>query len=674
MNTFPPDTIDQTLDINCTSQKYFYIPEYFKETLLSQRINTFDCHSSSYLYENLASISESIDILFCATAYNESGYALLYSLAAIQKNVHYFIEQGFQTAAEKIAVCVMIDGRDKMSPSMQALVNCLSSYDEIDLADDAGMHIFDCRVSVQKLQEFLNQRDSFKGQPSESDEQDWQAIYNAAGYGHDLSIDTSSDQSIAPRVLLCIKEKNAGKLDSHRWFFKGFCASFQPKYCVQMDVGSVPKESTLYLIWQHLERHPDVGAATNSHLVREPDPWWDVLALWQFGDFTYANLLCGASEKLAGHISVLCGQFSVFRWKALSTNGAWESKPTHSSVEAIPIEAYLRGGGDLNPFESTMFLTEDRLLCTILKMNPFQNWKLDYVMEASTISDSCATVSELLQQRRRWTNGAFACQIHLLSKIPGSLFSREISSITKWHLLKMLPLSLMKTLLDWFHPSISLVASAWLFQSIGNIVTELHYSSTVWHIVFASTLLLWVTQNILALRDQLTRAFLNFSVIYGGIYVISLLMVCTFSGYLLPILIISAFFTSGCLIGRAYSKERALHILKYFLPTLLIDSGITSTILIYSFFNVGDNSWGTKGQQGEELKKTYGRYFVTGWILSNIIALGLCIINDVYTPIVIFTLMPWIVGTISGLIVSARTILSKYRSLARFSIIPEVFS
>jgi chitin synthase len=33
------------------------------------------------------------------------------------------------------------------------------------------------------------------------------------------------------QVVFALKERNAGKIDSHHWFFMGFCLALNPKYC-----------------------------------------------------------------------------------------------------------------------------------------------------------------------------------------------------------------------------------------------------------------------------------------------------------------------------------------------------------------------------------------------------------------------------------------------------------
>ena len=60
-------------------------------------------------------------------------------------------------------------------------------------------------------------------------------------------------------LFMCVKYKNAGKLNSHNWFFNGFCKELHPKYAVLLDVGLRPFEDALYKMYEYLKRDQDVG-------------------------------------------------------------------------------------------------------------------------------------------------------------------------------------------------------------------------------------------------------------------------------------------------------------------------------------------------------------------------------------------------------------------------------
>ena len=62
-------------------------------------------------------------------------------------------------------------------------------------------------------------------------------------------------------VYFCIKHKNQGKIESYKWFFKGFCDYMQPEFCQMVDVGSIPLQGSISSVIMHMEAFPNVGGA-----------------------------------------------------------------------------------------------------------------------------------------------------------------------------------------------------------------------------------------------------------------------------------------------------------------------------------------------------------------------------------------------------------------------------
>lgn len=62
-------------------------------------------------------------------------------------------------------------------------------------------------------------------------------------------------------VHFTIKHKNQGKIESHKWFFKGFCEYMNPKYCQIIDCGSIPLWNSISYLIMHMEAIPQVGGA-----------------------------------------------------------------------------------------------------------------------------------------------------------------------------------------------------------------------------------------------------------------------------------------------------------------------------------------------------------------------------------------------------------------------------
>lgn len=52
------------------------------------------------------------------------------------------------------------------------------------------------------------------------------------------------------QVLIAIKERNGGKLNSHLWMFNGFAVQLNPKYLMLLDVGTVPREDSILKLYK----------------------------------------------------------------------------------------------------------------------------------------------------------------------------------------------------------------------------------------------------------------------------------------------------------------------------------------------------------------------------------------------------------------------------------------
>ena len=76
----------------------------------------------------------------------------------------------------------------------------------------------------------------------------------------------AGQKGLALKTLLVIKQKNKRKLNSHFWFFGGFCYDINPTYVMLLDVGTKPKKKALYSLWKAMHVRPNV-AGTCGEIV-----------------------------------------------------------------------------------------------------------------------------------------------------------------------------------------------------------------------------------------------------------------------------------------------------------------------------------------------------------------------------------------------------------------------
>lgn len=226
----------------------------------------------------------SVKLIIGITAYNEDGDELKQTIRAVASNLDD-ISAKYGIGTKEILTILILDGRQKMSSSMeQYLMNTLGVYDKSVLlsayrGDPVTCHVFEKTVELPK---YSSQASSF--QP--------------------LSL------------LIAVKEKNGGKLNSHLWLFQAFCRCLNPKYCCLLDVGTCPKKAAIGRLYYTLEENPQVGGCAGEIRVRDPR-LLQVLESSQHFDYKVSHLLDKTMESVFGYISVLPGAFCIFRWEAI---------------------------------------------------------------------------------------------------------------------------------------------------------------------------------------------------------------------------------------------------------------------------------------------------------------------------------------------------------------------
>jgi len=74
----------------------------------------------------------------------------------------------------------------------------------------------------------------------------------------------------AMQVVFCIKEKNAGKLSSHRWFFDALCKKLGPDIIYLIDAGTQPKSGSLEALRRSFQDFPNLGGCCGELKVFRP--------------------------------------------------------------------------------------------------------------------------------------------------------------------------------------------------------------------------------------------------------------------------------------------------------------------------------------------------------------------------------------------------------------------
>jgi cellulose synthase/poly-beta-1,6-N-acetylglucosamine synthase-like glycosyltransferase len=222
--------------------------------------------------------------------------------------------------------------------------------------------------------------------------------------------------------VVCIKSGNAGKLHSHYVFFELLCPRLRPDLCYQIDVGTTLEPQFILALSRRMDSEPTIAAIAPCITPPIPGASCGFFEEWQYYDFAMRVAVHWPAEAASGFLSVIPGQACVFRWSALAR--AARGDPQRSPWISTPIDFYLRGMHTTKPLEKLMFLAEDRVLGAEVVLAPRSNWKLEYDSVAAATTDTCRSFRELRRQRRRWINSVLACRLALFARLASGNRSR----------------------------------------------------------------------------------------------------------------------------------------------------------------------------------------------------------------------------------------------------------
>jgi chitin synthase len=417
------------------------------------------------------------------------------------------------------------------------------------------------------------------------------------------------------QIMFCLKEKNAKKINSHRWFFNAFGPLIRPNVCILIDVGTKPSLTSLYHLWKAFDKSPSLGGACGEIYAELGSGCCNLLnplVAAQNFEYKMSNILDKPLESVFGYISVLPGAFSAYRYTALLGR---------------PLEQYFKGEvihGSEDIFAANMYLAEDRILCFEIVTKVKSNWLLKYVRAAKAETDVPDNTAEFISQRRRWLNGSFFASVHALTHW-FYIFRSGHNIIRQLILLLEFMYNFIILFFNWFGISFFYLT---FFFLVGAIKEENQdpfvfggraYGKTLFDVfnIFYIMVVVMVFICSLGNRPQGSRFIYNLSIflfmvimalmLYITMYSVSVTLSSIsreeYSNFLNLLIknaafrdiVVSSMSTYGLYIISSLMHMDPWHMLTSFLQYLLFLPSFQNILQVYSFCNLHDVSWGTKG-------------------------------------------------------------------------------
>lgn len=540
------------------------------------------------------------ELFIVLTMYNEDEVLFCRTMHGVMKNIQHLCERNRSKiwgadGWKKVVVCVVSDGRAKINARTLSVLAAMGVYQ-----DGVAKNVVAGKPVTAHIYEYTTQ----------------------------ISIDPelkfkSAERGIVPvQIIFCLKEKNAKKINSHRWFFNAFGPILQPNVCILLDVGTQPGPTSLYKLWKVFDLNSNVGGACGEIVALKGKYFRNlinpIVAAQNF-EYKMSNILDKPLESVFGYITVLPGAFSAYRYIALQNNAQGEG----------PLKEYFKGetlhhSVDADLWTKNMYLAEDRILCWELVAKRGSAWVLHYQRSAYAVTDVPDRVPDLIAQRRRWLNGSFFAGIHSTYHF-GYIYRSDHSFMRKLWLHFELFYQTYNMLFAWFSLGNWYIIMYILTTSMEDAsfgLKGIHYFNRVVQYYYVALLLCCF---ILALgnRPQGSHGFYLIIIISFALIMVYMLVAAgvityysivnakdaieasggkfsisdVFTNTTFRNIVISLLSTYALYLISSLIFFDPAHMITSFFQYLLFSPAMTNCIMVYAFSNLQDVTWGNRPEE-----------------------------------------------------------------------------
>ncbi|KAJ3381885.1 Chitin synthase, class 1 [Lobulomyces angularis] len=356
----------------------------------------------------------SAKLMIVVTMYNEDCDLFSLTMEAVYDNIKFLLDKSKQEMED-----ISLSGKDpseRLNPeaghkplNWQDIVVCI-------VCDGRGKCPYNVKVALEMMglyQSNENIMTDFQNDPVQAHVFEYSSSVHVVAEVKKKSFHLS-ESKYPVQYVLCMKENNKKKIDSHGWAFNGFCPLLNPDVVVLLDMGTKPSVESFYHFWKHFDGDRSIGGVCGEIIVDIKGSWFlrrwinfwkqPMLAAQNF-EYKMSNILDKSLQSVCGYITVLPGAFSAYRYDALKGQPLIEYfKAEGGKDKELPSK--LSVATYLNISSANKYLAEDRILCFEIFCKKNERWYLRYIKEAKATTDAPETLGAFLNQRRRWLNGS----------------------------------------------------------------------------------------------------------------------------------------------------------------------------------------------------------------------------------------------------------------------------
>lgn len=499
------------------------------------------------------------EFLIVVTMYNESAEHFSNTMMGVNDNLNEFYSAGIDPS--KITCIMIVDGIKAFMETYNKQKGFFRQFFDEEMIKKTFQvnDVKDCKIPDQE----------------EFDE-----------FAHCFSQTTKFGNNAPPlNFIMCVKQFNKRKLNTHLWFFGGFCEMIQPKYVMLLDVGTKPLKGSLFYLYEAMVCDSQLAGCCGE--IKPMDyNIWKIVVPAQVVEYKFAHMLDKALESITGYITVLPGAFSAYRWEALQGAPLWEDYFKSICHPEL-----------MDAFQSNIYLAEDRVLCLSLVSKKNKKYTLRYVKKSVAETDVPDSLAVLMAQRRRWVNGSWFALVDALKRFQ-KLYESKHHWFRKFIFTIQMCYYFLNVIYSWFMVGgfclAFNVALRKNFDDYGNQI----YGDAIILIYISILLIIFITS--LGVKPKRVEDF--YKVLSGilGIfqfYIIALMVYFVISGNLenhgeVVTLILGASFASFGLI--VILNWELWTVMKGVLHYIFLIPTYVNIFLIYSICNVHDCTWGNR--------------------------------------------------------------------------------
>lgn len=573
---------------------YSFLPRRDEIEFTHMRYTAVTCDPDDFLprgyklRQNIGRTLRETELFICVTMYNEDEIGFTRTMHAVMKNISHFCSRSKsrtwgENGWQKIVVAIVSDGREKIHPRTLDALAAMGVYQHGIAKNFVNQKAVQAHVYEYTTQVSLDSDLKFKG----------------------------AEKGIVPcQMIFCLKEKNAKKLNSHRWCFNAFGKALNPNVCILLDVGTKPGGNSLYHLWKAFDTDSNVAGACGE--IKAMKGKWgsnllNPLVASQNFEYKMSNILDKPLESVFGYITVLPGALSAYRYHALQNDETGHG----------PLSQYFKGevlhGQHADVFTANMYLAEDRILCWELVAKRGERWVLKYVKNCTGETDVPDTLPEFISQRRRWLNGAFFAAVYSLIHFK-QLLATDHTVPRKALLLIESFYQFIQLIFTYFSLANFYLTFYFVAGGIGDEKVD-PFPHNLGKYIFAilryACVLLIAAQFILSLGNRPQGAkklylasVIIFSIImvytlFASIYIV-VYQITKGSGFdmhstIMTNMILSVLSTIGLYFVMSFIYLEPWHMFTSFLQYFVLLPSYICTLQVYAFCNTHDVTWGTKG-------------------------------------------------------------------------------